>query len=150
MRNMPACNAYHPDVEALAALGPRLVLAAGVESAQQVPARGARSVAEAVGVSVTEFPSDHGGFLGGEYGQHGDPAAFATALRTALGTVSGGEAAAGVEADRNHPGAPLTAPTRSLERAARRDPFRRLAGDGGDPVVRLIDPPIVRGSRRSV
>lgn len=84
MRNMPACNAYHPDVAALAALGPRLVLAAGVESAQQVAARGARSVAETVGVSVTEFPSHHAGFLGGEYGQHGDPEAFATALRTTL------------------------------------------------------------------
>jgi hypothetical protein len=41
-------------------------------------------VAEAVGVPVTEFPSNHGGFLGGEYGQHGDPEAFATALRTTL------------------------------------------------------------------
>lgn len=84
MRNMPACNAYHPDVQALAALGPRLVLAAGVESGQQVAARGARSVAEAVGVAVTEFPSGHAGFLGGEYGQHGDPEGFAAALRTAL------------------------------------------------------------------
>jgi len=84
MRNMPACNAYQPDVEALAALGPRLVFAAGVESAQQVAARGARSVAEAVGVPVTEFPSHHAGFLGGEYGQHGEPEAFATALRTTL------------------------------------------------------------------
>lgn len=84
MRNMPACNAYHPNIEALAALGPRLVLAVGVESGQQFAARGARSVAEAVGVSVTEFPSHHGGFLGGEYGQQGDPAAFATALRITL------------------------------------------------------------------
>jgi pimeloyl-ACP methyl ester carboxylesterase len=84
MRNMPACNAYHPDVKALTALGPRLVLAAGVESGQEVAARGARSVAEAVGIPVTEFPSHHAGFLGGEYGQHGDPDAFAKALRTTL------------------------------------------------------------------
>lgn len=85
MRNIPACSAYHPDIDALAALGPRLVLAAGVESGQQIAARGARSVAEAVGVAVTDFPSNHSGFLGGEYGQHGDPEAFAGALRAALG-----------------------------------------------------------------
>jgi hypothetical protein len=33
---------------------------------------------------VTEFPSHHGGFLGGEYGQQGDPEAFASALRRTL------------------------------------------------------------------
>ncbi len=84
MRNMPDCNAYEPDVEALAALGDRLVVAVGVESGQQMAARGGRSVAEAVGVPVTEYPSDHGGFLGGEYGQQGDPDAFAAALRASL------------------------------------------------------------------
>ncbi len=84
MRNMPPCNAYEPDVEALAALGDRLVLAAGVESRQEMAARGARSVAEAVGIPVTEFPSHHAGFLGGEFGQQGDPDAFAAALRAAL------------------------------------------------------------------
>ena len=31
------------------------------------------------------FPSDHGGFLGGEYGQTGDPDAFAARLREVLG-----------------------------------------------------------------
>ena len=30
------------------------------------------------------FPSHHGGFLGGEFGQRGDPDGFAAALRTAL------------------------------------------------------------------
>ena len=30
------------------------------------------------------FPSDHGGFLGGEYGQAGDPDAFAAKLREVL------------------------------------------------------------------
>ena len=84
MRNMPSCNAYAPNVAALAALGPRLVLAVGVESGQQMAARGGRSVAEAVGVPVTEFPSNHGGFLGGEYGQQGDSEAFAAALRSRL------------------------------------------------------------------
>ena len=30
------------------------------------------------------FPSNHGGFLGGEYGQSGDPDAFAAKLREVL------------------------------------------------------------------
>ena len=30
------------------------------------------------------FPSHHGGFLGGEYGQTGDPDAFAAKLRQVL------------------------------------------------------------------
>jgi hypothetical protein len=84
MRNMPACNLYRPDVEVLARLGSRLVVAAGTESGQTLAARGARSVADALGIAVTEYPSDHGGYLGGEYGQHGDPDAFATALRASL------------------------------------------------------------------
>lgn len=84
MRNMPSCNAYEPDLDALSALGPRLVLAAGVESGEQIAARGARSVAAALGVPVAEFPSGHAGFLGGEYGQHGDPDAFAARLREVL------------------------------------------------------------------
>ena len=84
MRNMPACTAYEPDIEALAALGDRLVIAVGVESGEQMAARGGRSVAEALGVPVTEFPSNHGGFLGGEYGQQGDPEAFAAALHASL------------------------------------------------------------------
>jgi pimeloyl-ACP methyl ester carboxylesterase len=84
IRNMPSCNAYVPDTEALAALGSRLAIAAGAGSGEQIAARGARSVAEAVGVPVTEFPGDHAGFLGGEFGQYGEPDAFAARLREVL------------------------------------------------------------------
>jgi len=84
MRNMPDCNAYQPDLDALAGLGDRLVVAVGADSGQQMAARGGRSVAEALGVPVTEFPSNHGGFLGGEYGQQGDPEAFAAKLHETL------------------------------------------------------------------
>jgi hypothetical protein len=35
------------------------------------------------------FPSHHGGFLGGEYGQTGDPDAFAAKLRQILGDRAG-------------------------------------------------------------
>ena len=37
-------------------------------------------MAERLGTTALTFPSDHGGFLGGEYGQTGDPEAFAGAL----------------------------------------------------------------------
>lgn len=84
MRNIPACNVYTPDFTALTELGSRLVLAVGAESGEQMAARGGRSVADKLGVPVTEYPSHHGGFLGGEYGQQGDPEAFAAALRTTL------------------------------------------------------------------
>jgi len=84
MRNIAGCVGYQPDLEALAAFGDRLVLAVGVESGQQMAARGGRSVAEALGRPATDFPSHHGGFLGGEHGQTGDPDGFAAALRHAL------------------------------------------------------------------
>ena len=41
-------------------------------------------MAAAVGIRVTEFAGDHGGFLGGEYGQTGEPDAFAADLRAVL------------------------------------------------------------------
>jgi hypothetical protein len=46
--------------------------------------RGAFAVAERLGTEPVTFPSDHGGFLGGEYGQTGDPDAFAAKLRQVL------------------------------------------------------------------
>ena len=46
--------------------------------------RGAEAAAEHLGMKVTTFPSDHGGFLGGEYGQTGDPDAFAAKLGQVL------------------------------------------------------------------
>ena len=38
----------------------------------------------AAGLEPVLFPSDHGGFLGGEYGQKGDPDGFAAKLREVL------------------------------------------------------------------
>ena len=46
--------------------------------------RGAFAVAERLGTKPLSFPSDHGGFLGGEYGQIGDPDAFAAKLQEVL------------------------------------------------------------------
>ena len=84
IRNMPACNVYEPDVAALQALGSRLVIAVGVGSGDEMAARGGRSVADALGLRVSDFPSNHGGFLGGEYGQQGEPEAFAAKLHEVL------------------------------------------------------------------
>ena len=39
--------------------------------------RGAFAVAERLDTKPAIFPGDHGGFLGGEYGQTGEPDAFA-------------------------------------------------------------------------
>jgi hypothetical protein len=41
-------------------------------------------VAEKLGTTPVTFPSGHAGFLGGEYGQTGEPDAFAATLRQVL------------------------------------------------------------------
>jgi pimeloyl-ACP methyl ester carboxylesterase len=75
---------YQPDYDAIKAAPTRVVLAYGTESDGLLAQRGAMAVAAALGVEPTRFPSDHGGFLGGEYGQTGDPDAFAARLREVL------------------------------------------------------------------
>lgn len=87
-QNMIAGTHYEPDIEALRAAPTRIVLAAGVESEGTLANRGAHAVAERLGSKAVAFPSHHGGFLGGEYGQTGDPAAFATKLREVLAAKS--------------------------------------------------------------
>jgi pimeloyl-ACP methyl ester carboxylesterase len=77
---------YEPDFHALRAASNRIVLAAGVESEGELANRGAFAVAERLGVEPVIFPSNHAGFLGGEYGQMGDPEAFAGKLRDVLAT----------------------------------------------------------------
>ena len=83
-QNITTCTHYEPDFEALRAASTRIVLGAGVESEGQMANRGAHAVAERLGTTTVPFPSDHGGFLGGEYGQAGDPDAFAAKLREVL------------------------------------------------------------------
>jgi pimeloyl-ACP methyl ester carboxylesterase len=75
---------YEPDFDALRRTTARVVLAAGEESEGEMAHRGAEAVAERLGTEVVMFPSDHGGFLGGEYGQTGKPAEFAAKLREIL------------------------------------------------------------------
>jgi len=83
-QNIITCTHFEPDFEALRAASTRIVPAAGAESEGQLAYRGALAVAEQLGVAPESFPSDHGGFLGGEYGQRGDPDAFAAKLREVL------------------------------------------------------------------
>lgn len=73
-----------PDIETLRAGPTRIVVAAGVESHGLLTWRTSVALAAALGVPLTEFPSHHGGFLGGEFGQAGDPEAFAARLREVL------------------------------------------------------------------
>ena len=75
---------YEPDFDELRSVSTRIVLAAGETSAGEMANRGAYAAADRLGVEPVVFPSDHGGFLGGEYGQTGDPDAFAVRLRQVL------------------------------------------------------------------
>lgn len=83
-QNLITITHFEPDFEALRAASTRIVMAAGVESAGQLAHRGALAAAERLGQEPVSFPSDHGGFLGGEYGQAGDPDAFGAKLREVL------------------------------------------------------------------
>jgi len=84
-QNIVTCTHYQPDFEALRGASTRVILAAGVGSAGEMAHRGADGVAAGLGTTAVVFPSDHGGFLGGEYGQTGEPDAFAAKLREVLG-----------------------------------------------------------------
>lgn len=83
-QNIITITHFEPDFDALRAASTRIVMAAGVESKGTLAYRGAIAAAERLGQDPESFPSDHGGFLGGEYGQAGDPDAFAAKLREVL------------------------------------------------------------------
>jgi len=79
-----AITSYRPDIAALRATHTRLVIGMGVESRDELTGRVAPVLAQALGRPVTEFPSHHGGFLGGEGGYAGQPVAFAARLHEVL------------------------------------------------------------------
>jgi len=84
-QNMISGTTYEPDFDALRGASTRIVIAAGVESEGILPSRCAAVVAERLGTELLMFPSGHGGFMGGEYGQPpGEPEAFAAKLREVL------------------------------------------------------------------
>jgi pimeloyl-ACP methyl ester carboxylesterase len=86
-QNMISCTHYEPDFGALRAAPTRIVLAAGAESEGTMASRGAFAVAERLRTEPVIFPGGHGGFLGDEYGQPGDPDGFAAKLREVLTEV---------------------------------------------------------------
>jgi pimeloyl-ACP methyl ester carboxylesterase len=83
-QNIVSCTHYEPDFDALRRAQTRIVVAAGAASDGELAHRGAEAVAARLGLPVVIFPGDHGGFLGGEYGQTGEPDAFAVTLREVL------------------------------------------------------------------
>jgi uncharacterized protein YndB with AHSA1/START domain/pimeloyl-ACP methyl ester carboxylesterase len=89
-QNIVTSTHYEPDFGALGSASTRIVLAAGEASGGQMAHRGAVATAERLGTEPVRFPSDHGGFLGGEYGQTGDPDAFAARLREVLAAGGSG------------------------------------------------------------
>ena len=83
-QNLVTCTGYQPDFDALRAAPTRIVVGVGEESEGQLARRGGEAAAARLGLEPTPFPSDHGGFLGGEYGQSGKPDEFAARLREVL------------------------------------------------------------------
>jgi pimeloyl-ACP methyl ester carboxylesterase len=83
-QNMTSGTHHQHDFDVVRAASTRVVIAVGAESDGELAHRAAVAAAERLGSQPVVFPSNHGGFLGGEYGQTGEPAAFATKLRQVL------------------------------------------------------------------
>ncbi len=83
-QNMVSCTHYRRDFEALRAAPTRIVVGVGAESGQVMTGRTSVAVAGRLGTPPVTLPGGHGGFLGGEYGQQGEPDAFAATLRQVL------------------------------------------------------------------
>jgi hypothetical protein len=81
---MLSCIAYQFDLDALRAAPTRVVIGVGATSGRAMAGRAATAVAERLGTTPVTFPGGHDGFLGGEYGQTGEPDAFAATLRQVL------------------------------------------------------------------
>ena len=86
-QNMISSTHYEPDFDALRTATTRIVVATGAASNGELAQRGGEAVAERLGIAPVTLPGDHGGFLGGEYGQTGEPDAFAAKLREVLASA---------------------------------------------------------------
>ena len=83
--NMLFLTSFEPDFEALRRAPTRIVVAVGEDSNGNLAQRGGEAAAERLGSEAVKFPGDHGGFMGGEYGQPpGKPVEFAAKLREVL------------------------------------------------------------------
>jgi pimeloyl-ACP methyl ester carboxylesterase len=86
-QNIRNVTGYRPDVDALRASPTRILLARGAASGQTMAARGADAMAALLETEPVVFPGGHGGFMGDEYGQPGEPDAFAARLHEVLDGV---------------------------------------------------------------
>ncbi|MBL7259634.1 alpha/beta hydrolase [Actinoplanes sp. LDG1-01] len=83
-QNLIPCTHYEPDFDKLRSASTRIVVGVGEESQGELAHRAGEAVAARLGLEPVTFPSHHGGFLGGEFGQMGDPDNFAAKLREVL------------------------------------------------------------------
>jgi len=83
-QNLLTCTAFQPDIDALRGASTTIIVAVGATSGEALARRAGEAVAERLGQDPVEFPGDHSGFLGGEYGQMGKPDDFAAKLREVL------------------------------------------------------------------
>jgi hypothetical protein len=86
MQNIVTSTHVQFDFDAIRRASTRIVIAIGAESDGELAQRAGVAVAERLGLTPVVFPSSHGGFLGDEYGQPGDPVGFAAKLREVLAT----------------------------------------------------------------
>jgi pimeloyl-ACP methyl ester carboxylesterase len=83
-QNMMSGSRWEPEFDALRAASTRIVLGVGAESGNTIAGRGAKAVAERLGIVPVTFPGGHDGFAAGEYHRTGQPDAFAATLRRVL------------------------------------------------------------------
>jgi hypothetical protein len=74
LRMLKPFTRYQPPVDALRSSGPRIVVAVGENSGDEIAGRSSVALAELLGADPVRFPGDHGGFMA-------DPAGFAAAIR---------------------------------------------------------------------
>jgi hypothetical protein len=72
---------YQPPVDVLRSAGPRVVVAVGAASREEIAVRSAKALAERLGTPPAVLPGDHGDFMA-------DPDGFATTIRKASQTLS--------------------------------------------------------------
>ena len=83
-QNMVSCTHHEHDFDAVRSASTRVVVAVGATSGAALAGRAGLAVAERLGTPAVTFHGGHDGFLGGEYGQTGEPDAFAAKLREVL------------------------------------------------------------------
>jgi hypothetical protein len=77
LRMLKPFTRYQPAIDVLRTAGPRVVVAVGGTSHDEIPSRSAEALAEQLGTSAAVFPGGHAGFLD-------DPAGFAATIRQVL------------------------------------------------------------------